>query len=325
MINDNQIQLYEIYRLIYLHLFNKYLQTMNNVKSVFSIKDLENLSGIKAHTIRIWEKRYNVLQPMRTDTNIRLYDLASLQKLLNITLLHEYGYKISKIASFSEDKIPSLVREIISSKNAKSHAISDFKMAMMNYDQELFTNTYNWLIAEKSFKEVFHQVFIPLLEEMGVLWQTDTITPAHEHFISYLIKQKLLTNTEKLQGFKRTKVDTVFVLSLPMNEIHELGLMYLNYEILLHGYKTIYLGESMPIDNLKDLKKHFHSIIYVSYLTVQPERDVVNEYVQNMAVELLDENTELWYIGRLTEFIEKNDISEKITVFDSIAELVEKL
>lgn len=298
---------------------------MNNVKSVFSIKDLENLSGIKAHTIRIWEKRYNVLQPMRTDTNIRLYDLASLQKLLNITLLHDYGYKISKIASYSEDKIPSLVREIISSKNAKSHAISAFKMAMMNYDEELFLNTYNWLIADKSFKEVFHEVFIPLLEELGLLWQTDTITPAHEHFISYLIKQKLLTNTEKLQGFKRTKVDTVFVLSLPMNEIHELGLMYLNYEILLHGYKTIYLGESMPIDNLKDLKKHFHSIVFVSYLTVQPERDAVNEYVDRMVEELFDENTKLWYLGRLAEFIVREEKSDNIAVFGSISELVEKL
>jgi DNA-binding transcriptional MerR regulator len=298
---------------------------MNNVKNVFSIKDLENLSGIKAHTIRIWEKRYNVLQPMRTDTNIRLYDLASLQKLLNITLLHEYGYKISKIASYSEDKIPSLVREIISSKNAKSHAISAFKMAMMNYDEELFLNTYNWLIAEKSFKEIFYQVFIPLLEELGLLWQTDTITPAHEHFMSYLIKQKLLTNTEKLQMLKRTKFDTVFVLSLPMNEIHELGLMYLNYEILLHGYKTIYLGESMPIDNLKDLKKHFPSIVFVSYLTVQPERDVLNQYVGKMAEELLDENTELWYLGRLAEFIEREGLSDKISVFDSVAELVGKL
>ena len=206
---------------------------MNNIKSVFSIKDLENLSGIKAHTIRIWEKRYDILQPMRTDTNIRLYDLASLQKLLNITLLHDYGYKISKIATYPQDKIPSLVREIISNKTAKSHAISEFKMAMMNFDQELFFNTYNWLIAEKSFKEVFHQVFIPLMNELGLLWQSDTITPAHEHFISYLIKQKLLINTEKLQILKQTKLDKVFVLSLPMNEIHELGLMYLNYEILI--------------------------------------------------------------------------------------------
>ena len=296
---------------------------MNNIKSVFSIKDLENLSGIKAHTIRIWEKRYDILQPMRTDTNIRLYDLASLQKLLNITLLHDYGYKISKIATYPQDKIPSLVREIISSKTAKSHAISEFKMAMMNFDQELFFNTYNWLIAEKSFKEIFHQVFIPLMNELGLLWQADTITPAHEHFISYLIKQKLLINTEKLQILKQTKLDKVFVLSLPMNEIHELGLMYLNYEILLHGYNTIYLGESMPIENLKDLKKHFDSIIFVSYLTVQPERDILDSYIQKMSDELLDDTTELWYIGRMVEFIKKEELSDRITIFNSITELVD--
>lgn len=298
---------------------------MNNIKNVFSIKDLENLSGIKAHTIRIWEKRYDILQPMRTDTNIRLYDLASLQKLLNITLLHDYGYKISKIATYPQDKIPSLVREIISSKTAKSHAISELKMAMMNFDQELFFNTYNWLIAEKSFKEIFHQVFIPLMNELGLLWQSDTITPAHEHFISYLIKQKLLINTEKLQILKQTKHDKVFVLSLPMNEIHEMGLMYLNYEILLHGYKTIYLGESMPIDNLKDLKKHFDSIVFVSYLTVQPEKDILDSYIEKMSEELLDSSTELWYLGRMVEFIKKEELSERILIFNSISELVDRI
>jgi DNA-binding transcriptional MerR regulator len=298
---------------------------MNNIKSVFSIKDLENLSGIKAHTIRIWEKRYDILQPMRTDTNIRLYDLASLQKLLNITLLHDYGYKISKIATYPQEKIPSLVREIISTKNAKNHAISAFKMAMMNFDQELFFNTYNWLIAEKSFKEIFHQVFIPLMNELGLLWQSDTITPAHEHFVSYLIKQKLLVNTEKLQVLKQTKFDKVFVLSLPLNEIHELGLMYLNYEILLNGYKTIYLGESMPIENLKDLKKHFNSIVFVSYMTVQPERDSINDYVAKMNHELVDDNTELWLTGRLVEFINKEELSDKISIFDSISELIDRI
>lgn len=298
---------------------------MNNIKSVFSIKDLENLSGIKAHTIRIWEKRYDILQPMRTETNIRLYDLASLQKLLNITLLHDYGYKISKIATYPQEKIPSLVREIISNKNAKNHAISDFKMAMMNFDQDLFFATYNWLISEKSFKEIFHQVFIPLMNELGLLWQSDTITPAHEHFITYLIKLKLLVNTEKLQVLKQTKTDKVFVLSLPMNEIHELGLMYLHYEILLNGYKSIYLGESMPIENLKDLKKHFNSIVFVSYLTVQPERDNLDDYIQKMSEELEDEQTELWYLGRLVEFIDRETLSDKVSIFTSISELVTKI
>lgn len=301
------------------------INNIENVKNVFSIKDLENLSGIKAHTIRIWEKRYNILEPMRTDTNIRLYDLVSLQKLLNITLLHDYGYKISKIASYPEEKIPQLVREIISEKSAKTHAISSFKMAMMNFDQELFFSTYNQLLSEKSFKEVFYQVFIPLMNELGLLWQSKTISPAQEHFISYLIKQKLLVNTEKLQMLKPIKTDKVFVLSLPMNEVHELGLMYLNYEILLHGYKTVYLGESVPIDDLKDLKKHFDSIIYISYLTVQPDRNSVNDYIDRMAVELMDDTTELWYIGRIVEFIKTEKLSDKISTFKSINELVDHI
>ena len=301
------------------------INNTGDVKSVFSIKDLENLSGIKAHTIRIWEKRYNVLEPMRTETNVRLYDLASLQKLLNITLLHDYGYKISKIASYPEEEIPVLVREIISEKSAKNHAISAFKMAMMNFDQELFFTTYAQLLSEKSFKEVFYQVFIPLMTEMGLLWQSDTISPAHEHFISYLIKQKLLINTEKLQVLRPTKTDKVFVLSLPMNEVHELGLMYLNYETLLHGYKTIYLGESVPIESLTDLKKHFESIVFVSYLTVQPDKDSVNDYVNKMIAELCDENTELWYVGRMVEFIKQDGFSNKIKIFDTIADLVNQM
>lgn len=298
---------------------------MNNIKSVFSIKDLENLSGIKAHTIRIWEKRYDILQPMRTETNIRLYDLASLQKLLNITLLHDYGYKISKIATYPQEKIPSLVREIISNKTAKNHAISDLKMAMMNFDQDLFFATYNWLMSEKSFKEIFHQVFIPLMNELGLLWQSDTITPAHEHFITYLIKQKLLVNTEKLQVLKQTKTDKVFVLSLPMNEIHELGLMYLHYEILLQGYKAIYLGESMPIDNLKVLKNNFSPIVYVTYMTVQPDREAIDNYVSTMESELLGDRTQLWFIGRLVENINKEKIATETHIFESITELVDAI
>ncbi len=298
---------------------------MNNVKNVFSIKDLENLSGIKAHTIRIWEKRYDVLQPMRTDTNIRTYDLAGLQKLLNITLLHNYGYKISKIAEYSEEKIPQMVKQIISEKSAKSHAISDFKMSMMNFDQSLFFKTYDELLSKKSFKEVFHDVFIPLMNEIGFLWQVDTITPAHEHFITYLIKQKLLINTEILQANQPTRDDRTFVLYLPYNEIHELGLMYLNYEILLNGYKTIFLGESVPIESLKDLKKYFNNITYVTYVTVQPDKDFINEYVQNLNKEILDETSEAWVIGRMTEYIDKNTLSSKIKIFTNIKDLVYEL
>ena len=299
---------------------------MNNIKNTFSIKDLENFSGIKAHTIRIWEKRYNVLEPMRSETNIRYYDLASLQKLLNITLLHDHGYKISRIATFSNEKIPLMVREIVSEKSKKNHAINTFKIAMMNFDQYLFYKTYDGLLAEKTFREVFYEVFIPLMNEIGLLWQTDTITPAHEHFMSYLIKQKLLINTEKIQVTKPTNSSKIFVLYLPLNEIHELGLMYLNYEIVLHGYKSIYLGESVPLESLKDLKKYFDNIVFVSYFTVQPQKEEVNDYLSKINTEILnEENSELWLLGRMVEHIDTQIISPKTTIFYSINELVNKL
>ena len=298
---------------------------INNVKSVFSIKDLENLSGIKAHTIRIWEKRYTILEPMRTDTNIRTYDLTNLQKLLNVVLLNNYGYKISRIAEFSTEKIALLVREIISEKNSKNHAINAFKMAMINFDQALFFNTYNSLLSEKTFREVFYEVIIPLMNEIGLLWQSGTISPAQEHFISFLIKQKLLINTEKVQILEPIRNDKIFVLYLPENEIHELGLMYLNYEILLNGYKTIYLGESVPIDSLEDMKNYFDNIIYISYLTVEPTKDEIHNYINEVSTKIIDANSQIWFLGRMTEFIDVKSLSNKISVFNSISDLVQEL
>jgi DNA-binding transcriptional MerR regulator len=290
---------------------------MNSIRNVFSIKDLENLSGIKAHTIRIWEKRYNVLEPLRTDTNIRYYDLPQLQKLLNITLLHQYGYKISTISKMPETRIPELVREIASEKNMKNHAISAFKMAMMNFDQTLFLATFENLLQQKSLTDVFTEIVIPLVNEIGLLWQTDTITPAHEHFISNLVKQKLIVNIETNQKNALTKEDKTFVLFLPENEMHELGLLYINYQITLLGYKTIYLGQSIPISNLKDIKKYFSNLIYICYATVEPEKSYINSYIKKLKTEIIDSNTEAWLIGKQCENLNLKNL-ENIKVFHSI-------
>ena len=299
---------------------------MNSVKNIFSIKDLENISGIKAHTIRIWEKRYNVFAPLRTESNIRYYDLSNLQKLLNITLLHNHGYKISRISKIPDEKIPEVVREIITTKSVKNHAISAFKMAMINFDQTLFFKTYDELLSEKSFREVFFDIFIPLMNEIGLLWQTDTISPAQEHFISYLIKQKLLIVTENLQIQKPKKTDRVFVLFLPANEIHELGLMFINYEILFHGYKTIFLGESVPLQSLIAIKNNFKNITFISYLTVEPNKEEINKYIKLMNSQILnDETSKVWLLGRMVEFIDDKNISPKTTIFRSINELVDYL
>lgn len=299
---------------------------MNNVKNNFSIKDLENLSGIKAHTIRIWEKRYNLLKPNRTETNIRYYSLESLQKLLNVTFLYNNGYKISKISKIGEENISKVVRELVSENSVKDHAINAFKMSMINFDQTLFINTYNSLLSQKSFREVFYDVFIPLLEEIGLLWQTDTITPSHEHFISALIKQKILVNTEKLQTVNPRNTSKTFVLYLPDNEIHELGLMYLNYEILLHGYQAIFLGQSIPAHNLEDLLPLYDNIVFVSYFTIRPTKDNIMDYFINFKKNIIQsDKIQFWVLGRMVHDIDEDLLPKGITTFSSIKEFVEKL
>ncbi|MEZ4796386.1 MAG: MerR family transcriptional regulator [Flavobacteriaceae bacterium] len=299
---------------------------MNNIKSDFSIKDLENLSGIKAHTIRIWEKRYNLLEPERTDTNIRHYSLDSLQKLLNVAYLNNNGYKISKIAKLKKEEIPANVREIASRGNVEHHAINAFKMAMLNFDQVLFYNTYMTLLEENTFRDIFYDVFIPLLEELGLLWQTNTITPAHEHFLSVHIKQKILLNIEKLQNLEPKPSTKTFVLYLPENEIHDIGLLFVNYELRSRGYHTIFLGESVPMDSLKDLLKFFDEVTFISYFTVKPEDDEVITYIEDFKNKILKkESTKLWLLGKKLTSIDSSSFSNEVNGFNSIKDLVKHL
>ena len=300
---------------------------MNNVKKHFSIRDLENLTGIKAHTIRIWEKRYSLLAPERTATNIRTYNLSSLQKLLNITLLYNNGVKISKIAKIPEENIPLMVRDIVSQNSVKSHAINALKIAMINFDQNLFTDTYKGLLKEKSFREIFKEIFIPLMNELGLLWQTDTISPAHEHFITSLIKQKIISNTEKLQDRPPFMSDKVFVPFLPENEIHEIGLLYLNYEIVLRGYKSIYLGQTIPLDTLSDVMTYYDDLYFLSYFTVAPTKDHIQKYISEFEkiTSKTKKNINLWILGYQTRHLEKDTLPRFVKTFNSIDQVIEKL
>jgi DNA-binding transcriptional MerR regulator len=299
---------------------------MNNIKTTFSIKDLENLSGIKAHTIRIWEKRYNLLEPERTETNIRYYNLASLQKLLNVSFLNNNGYKISKIAKLKRESIPLLVKEISEKSDSKENSINAFKLSMLNFDQALFYNTYESLAKEKSFKDIFYNIFIPLLSEIGMLWQTDSITPAHEHFITTLIRQKILVSTELYQSKKTNISNKTFVLYLPDNEVHELGLMYINYEIISKGYHSIFLGQSVPIDSLIDILTYYDDITFISYFTVKPEKDELLNYINEFNEKiLLKGNSDFWLLGKQLEYINTGKLPNNITTYKTIESLVKKL
>jgi methanogenic corrinoid protein MtbC1 len=296
------------------------------MKNKFSIKDLENLTGIKAHTIRIWEKRYSLLSPKRTDSNIRYYDLASFQKMLNVSYLNNNGYKISKIATLKPKEIPVLVREIASQTNLESHAINSFKLSMLNFDQALFYNTYECLLKDKSFVNIFYDIFIPLLTEIGLLWQTNTITPAHEHFLTTLIRQKILINTEFIQSEAKPNSKKTFVLFLPDNEIHELGIMFLNYQIVSHNFHCIFLGQSVPMESLADILNYYDDIIFLSYFTIKPLKEEIDNYLSDFSESLLKKsNAEFWILGQMLNSIDMDNIPPKIKCFKSIQEVTDNL
>ena len=299
---------------------------LNNIKTKFSIKDLENFTGIKSHTIRIWEKRYGLLHPSRTDTNIRYYDSDNFLKLLNINLLYKNGYKISKIAEFSESTLLLKTKELVSDKAIEEGALNSFKVAMINFDVVLFNETYNKLLAYKSFREIFLEVFIPLLEHIGFLWQTKSLKPVHEHFISNMIIQKTQSNIERNQTMSFKEAGEVYVLYLPMGEIHELGLLYLNYELSLRNYHTIYLGQNIGLENVKDLQLIFEKIHFISYFTVQPYEEDIDSYLKDVYNELLKgTDNQFSFLGRKAAEYESKNGYDQISMFSSISDMLKVL
>ena len=302
------------------------LEHMDRVKSTFSIKNLENLSGIKAHTLRIWEKRYNLLEPERTDTNIRRYSLDSLRKLLNITLLYNHGFKISKIASLETAEIPKLVRSIALKANSEQVSINAFKLAMINFDYELFDTNYEEILQHHNFEYLFMNIFMPLMKELGILWQTGAISPSHEHFITNLVKQKIHLQTEYLQKNKfEQKNHPIFVLFLPENEIHELGILYLNYLILSKGHRTIFLGQSLQTSSLQTLYSYETKYYFVSYITVEPSKDEIMPYLHNFYNRILEnQDSKLILFGPQQIAIDKEKLPKKIEMFRSVESFIFK-
>ena len=295
---------------------------MDRVKSSFSIKNLENISGIKAHTIRIWEKRYNLLSPERTETNIRRYSLDSLRKLLNITLLYNHGFKISKIAGYDETDIPELVRNVALKSNSEQISINALKLSMVNFDTGLFDLTFKELIQKKDFEFIYMNVFTVLMHELGILWQTNAISPSHEHFITNLIKQKIHIQTEIVQlNHTHHQNDTCFVLFLPENEIHELSILFLNQLILSKGYKTIFLGQSVPSESLRTILSTNSNLHFITFCTVEPNQTNMDDFILNFEKEILNpSDSHLSLFGPRTKSINQNKLPPNITVFDGLDE-----
>ena len=197
---------------------------------------------------------------------------------------------------------------------------------MLNFDQALFYNTYEELLKEKPFRSIFYDVFIPMLTNLGMLWQTDTITPAHEHFITTLIRQKILASTEKIQSKQVNSSNKTFVLYLPDNEIHELGLMFINHEIVSNGYHSIFLGSSVPVEGLADIQNYYDEIIFVSYFTVKPEKENIHKYIDTFNDLLLkSSNSKFWVLGQMLSHLDLDNLPEGIRSFTSIKSLLDEL
>lgn len=241
------------------------------------------MSGIKAHTIRIWEKRYNILNPERTDTNIRFYCDEDLKRLLNISVLIKNGGKISRIASLSNESLRQKILELNHvSTPAENGQIENLIVAMIEMDEAKFEKVLNNSIIQIGFEETLFSIVYPLLQKIGILWQIGTITPVQEHFISNLIRQKLYAAIDALPVDRNANSKT-FLLTLPQWELHDLGLLVYNYLIRKKGYKTIFLGQGVPIKDVIAIHEQVHPDAIVTSFSTPMESVDMLEYLHGLS------------------------------------------
>ena len=230
----------------------------------YSIKDIEKLSGINAHTIRIWEKRHNVIAPKRTSSNIRYYDDYDLKRVLNISILNNNGLKISSIAQMTDEELHEKVVQLSRDSNATESNVDRMIVCMIELDERTFEKLFSEFIMRFGFEDTVIKIVYPFVKKIGVLWQTGNISPAHEHFISNIVRQKIIVAIDALPApdDNRDKV----LLYLPDGELHELGLLFYHYIAKKNGLKTIYLGQSVPYEDLLAVNKvHNPDFIFTSY------------------------------------------------------------
>jgi MerR family transcriptional regulator, light-induced transcriptional regulator len=219
----------------------------------FTIKDIENLSGIKAHTIRIWEQRYSFLKPQRTDTNIRFYSNTEVKIILNIALLNKYGYKISHIDKMNETEVKDKILSLSGMQAQQERIVNELIQCMIDLDMDEFEKILDTYILARGVEKSIIQIIFPFLEKIGILWLTDHINPAQEHLVTNIIRQKLIVGIEGVTTPLR--INKSILLFLPEGEYHELGLLFLYYLLKSRGATVIYLGANVPMDDIDFVTK----------------------------------------------------------------------
>jgi DNA-binding transcriptional MerR regulator len=229
----------------------------------FSIKDLERLSGINAHTIRVWERRYNLIEPGRTDTNRRLYSDDDLRRIINIAILNRSGLKISKIACLGNAGIDSKVSELLSAPIVPTTEIDAMILAMMALDSIAVKGIMMRSELERGFDETVKDMVFPFMVRIGVMWQTGTIGPGYEHFMTNIFRNRIINAIECITenlGHTAKRV----LLYLPEGELHELSLLLYAYLIRKAGHDILYLGQTTPADSVISVSQAWKPDIIVT-------------------------------------------------------------
>ena len=215
----------------------------------YSINDLEKLSGIKAHTIRVWERRYHILEQHRTETNRRRYGDNELRRIINISILHRNGFKISKIAGFSDSEIEEKVSFLSKDTNRSETQIDSLIMFMVDHNEKAINDLLTRYIMNHGIEDTFMDVVFPFLKRIGIMWHTGSADISSEHFISNIFRQRIISSIDSLSpAFKEGRKRVI--LFLPEFELHEIGLLFFNYLIKKLGHETLYLGQSTPISSV---------------------------------------------------------------------------
>lgn len=248
----------------------------------YSIKDLEKFTGIKAHTIRIWEKRYSLLSPRRTTSNIRKYSDSQLRKILKVASLYKQGFKISQIALMQEKEINENILNLNYLKSDFSTAIEQFLIITVELDENNFHLLFKKSVNKIGFKKTMINVIYPMLERVGVLWEIGSIHTAQEHFISNLIRQKLISQIDTLKKDYSTKKKRV-ILFLPEGELHELSLLFYSYLLYEKKYLVIYLGQSVPLLDLINIASEYKSSFFLTTLVIPEINNGFYKYLKSLS------------------------------------------
>lgn len=241
----------------------------------FKIKDIENLTGIKAHTLRIWEKRYQILTPSRSDSQIRTYSEEDLVEILNVALLNKRGYKISRIAEMSKHDISNEVKKIYTTESEDVY-FEKLLSALISFDEALFSKTLDQLIHSKTMEAAYSDYIITFLERIGILWLSGSIHPGQEHFITNLVRQKLLVEIESLP-IPDSKSGSV-LLFLPEHEWHEMSLLFYHLVLRKNGIYSFYLGQSTPLVAIEKCIEQFRPVALLTSLVVGVDSDDLTDY-----------------------------------------------